>query len=199
MPDLVNIDGARRHIKDLMNPCGVFQDGGRIREYDSRSSPAFSAKLLPEFTKRQSIKDMFSRKPVLRPTSTAKPADEPSNLAIQSSKNEADYSNASASFSAQVDTGTPSISSQATMTSKATASPVGSPERKRPASAISGTRFLKRQKSGINAPAAFDSSRGQQSLKGFFRSTASDTNRTTASEAHESTKGQRDSSIAGTC
>lgn len=199
MPDLVNIDGARRHIKDLMNPCGTFQDGDRIREYESRSSPAFSAKLLPEFTKRQNIKDMFSRKPTLRPTASAIPADEPSNLVIKSSQTETDHRNAGASFAAQADTGTSAISSQATISSKATTSPVGSPKRKRPASDTSVATSLKRQKSSSNTPAVSNANKGQQSLKGFFRSTAPDSDKTTKSEAHESTKGQGEGSIAGKC
>ncbi|CAN8100106.1 unnamed protein product [Discula destructiva] len=54
-----------RCITDIMNPVGMFQHGQRLREWDVKDLLPQSAKLLNEFDRRRSIKDMFSKKPAL--------------------------------------------------------------------------------------------------------------------------------------
>lgn len=49
-------------ILDIMNPPGVFSNGVRQQEWKLQNVPAFSAKRMPEFDKRRSIKSMFSNK-----------------------------------------------------------------------------------------------------------------------------------------
>lgn len=44
-----------------MNPPTMFVNGQRMRDHSARDLPPFSAKLMPEFDKRRSIKDMFKR------------------------------------------------------------------------------------------------------------------------------------------
>ncbi|KAJ5594451.1 Endonuclease/exonuclease/phosphatase [Penicillium hispanicum] len=63
--DQVPHGGSTVHIRDLMNPRGMFQDGERQQEYSSQYILRESGRLLPEFDvqKRRSIKDMFARKP----------------------------------------------------------------------------------------------------------------------------------------
>ena len=50
-----------------MNPIGTFKNGQRLREFHSKDHLALSAKLLPEFDKRRSIKDMFERQNLTTP------------------------------------------------------------------------------------------------------------------------------------
>lgn len=44
-----------------MNPPGIFQGGQRLRTITIKDSLPFSGKLMPEFDRRRSIKDMFRR------------------------------------------------------------------------------------------------------------------------------------------
>jgi len=55
-------NGEKAHILDLMNPDGMFRDGQRLREWSSKDLLPLSAKLIPEFDRRRSIKDMFMKK-----------------------------------------------------------------------------------------------------------------------------------------
>ncbi|KAA8645452.1 DNA-(apurinic or apyrimidinic site) lyase APN2 [Aspergillus tanneri] len=61
--DFVPYNGNQVNICDLMNPSGVFRDGERQVEYTPKFLLPLSGRLIPEFDKRRSIKDMFSRKP----------------------------------------------------------------------------------------------------------------------------------------
>jgi AP endonuclease-2 len=63
--DHVEFGGAETNIKDIMNPKGMFQDGKRLREWSLQDLLPTSAKLIPEFNKRRSIRDMFTKKPSL--------------------------------------------------------------------------------------------------------------------------------------
>ncbi|KAJ5110931.1 hypothetical protein N7532_001466 [Penicillium argentinense] len=61
--DRVSLGGEEVHIRDLVNPPGLFRNGERQHEYTSRLILTSSGRLLPEFDvdRRRSIKDMFSR------------------------------------------------------------------------------------------------------------------------------------------
>ncbi|RAO72842.1 uncharacterized protein BHQ10_008854 [Talaromyces amestolkiae] len=59
----VFLNGNEVDIKDIVNPPGVFENGIRKREYSAKDQLALSGRLIPEFTQRRSIKDMFTRKP----------------------------------------------------------------------------------------------------------------------------------------
>ncbi|OKL63524.1 hypothetical protein UA08_01942 [Talaromyces atroroseus] len=61
--DNVFIDGAENDIHDIVNPPGAFANGKRQREYSTKDLLPLSGRLIPEFDRRQNIKDMFSRKP----------------------------------------------------------------------------------------------------------------------------------------
>ncbi|KAK5111907.1 hypothetical protein LTR62_004639 [Meristemomyces frigidus] len=56
----IEADGVNVAMMDLMSPPGVFVDGVRQREWRVTEVPAFSAKRMPEFDKRRSIKSMFT-------------------------------------------------------------------------------------------------------------------------------------------
>jgi AP endonuclease-2 len=61
MRSRVIVNNTETHILDLMNPIGTFKNGQRLREPDAKDLLPLSAKLLPEFDRRRSIKDMFRR------------------------------------------------------------------------------------------------------------------------------------------
>ncbi|RAL68352.1 hypothetical protein DID88_007083 [Monilinia fructigena] len=63
----VKLDGVEVDIRDLMSK-DMFKNGVRVREWSMKDLLPTSAKLIPEFDRRQSIRDMFTRKPA---TSTA--------------------------------------------------------------------------------------------------------------------------------
>lgn len=63
--DKVIVDGDTRHILDLLNPPGMFENGIRKHEWSSKNLLPTSGKLVQEFDKRRSIRDMFTQKPSL--------------------------------------------------------------------------------------------------------------------------------------
>lgn len=65
----IELDGERRALLDLVNPAGVFVGGERKRELPP--PPKMSARLIPQFSGRRSIKDMFQRKTVAKVVSMA--------------------------------------------------------------------------------------------------------------------------------
>lgn len=58
----VMINGDEVHLLDIMNPPGMFFLGNRQREYSTKDILQLSGKLIPEFDRRRSIREMFSRK-----------------------------------------------------------------------------------------------------------------------------------------
>ncbi|KAL3472663.1 DNA lyase Apn2 [Aspergillus californicus] len=57
----ITLNGDQINLLDYMNPPGVFQNGKRQQNYSSRFLLSLSGRLIPEFDKRRSIKDMFMR------------------------------------------------------------------------------------------------------------------------------------------
>ncbi|ROW07184.1 hypothetical protein VPNG_07389 [Cytospora leucostoma] len=60
--DCIKMDSRNVYTADLMNPEGMFKDGKRLRDWSARDMLPQSAKLLTEFDRRRSIKDMFAKK-----------------------------------------------------------------------------------------------------------------------------------------
>lgn len=171
MKDEVEVDGGKQDLLDVMNPLGCFQDGRRLKEYSIKDVPAFSGKLMPEFDKRRTIKDMFSKKPSLTPSAS---------LEVSSTFEAASALTGTASTtttttkaitppptSAPISDSPFSISSQVT-TATSTASPA-KPATKRSASDAQSSRSSKRAKNTTSKAAASAPTQGQQSLKGFFK------------------------------
>ncbi|KAL1959621.1 hypothetical protein VTO42DRAFT_1656 [Malbranchea cinnamomea] len=61
--DRVLLDDKEFNLLDIMNPPGTFENGKRICEYSPKNLLPSSGRLLPEFTNRQSIREMFFRQP----------------------------------------------------------------------------------------------------------------------------------------
>ncbi|KAK2598083.1 Class II abasic (AP) endonuclease [Conoideocrella luteorostrata] len=71
---------AQASLLDLMNPPGMFEHGQHVRELGPRDVLPLSARLIPAFDGRQSIRDMFSKKARARPIRDA-PSAEPTTHA----------------------------------------------------------------------------------------------------------------------
>lgn len=63
LADRVKQGGEEYSIEGLMNPESMFEKGERLREWSTKDLLPQSAKLLTEFDRRRSIKDMFTKKP----------------------------------------------------------------------------------------------------------------------------------------
>lgn len=154
--DIVEYNGEKVHMVDLMNAPGIFKSGVRLREYSpAQDLRSLSGRLLPEFDKRRSIKDMFSK---ARAPSKAPP------LPLQASP---DLRAASAGRSnPAVVPYAPNTANGSTADQKIS---LNAPEKRRVSDAPLASSA---KKSKINA-AAFSQTRsssgkGQQSLRGFF-------------------------------
>ncbi|KAI4156533.1 MAG: hypothetical protein LQ340_000202 [Diploschistes diacapsis] len=155
--DIIQHNGVPTHIKDLTNPPGTFVQGQRLREYSTKDQLTLSGRLLPEFNRRRNIRDMFSRKPsLLEAESIDETAQVPSESAIETAK---------VSNDDKADKTDDNFHSQPH---------AASPQRgiKRRGSEKVLDAFSKKSKPHS---ASTDASlrKGQQSLKGFFKPTAS--------------------------
>ena len=153
-----------------MNPPGMFLNGKRLREYSVTNDPLpLSGKLIPEFFGRRNIRDMFARKPFVQQSqSTNYTTTEIEE--IQAGKTSNGGATTVPPFPSTTTAEVPPPSKPGTPTSS---SPVAS--KKRPMVEVSSNKPLKRAKSGSSASAPQAASRGQQSLKGFFKPKASST------------------------
>lgn len=159
--DVVSIEGddgqSEVSLLDIMNPPGVFNNGTRHKEWNVKELPPFSARLMPEFYQRRSIKDMFKK-----PTAPATPATTASSLNSQTGS-------ASASNPLNTTNTSSALDEKANSSStKVATSP--SPERKRKASETSITQSSKKQKPAPTSSSKVAPVKGQKSLKGFFQS-----------------------------
>jgi len=176
--DTVSINGAKTSILDVMNPEGMFKDGQRLREWTNKDLLPTSAKLIPEFDKRRSIRDMFFKKPA-QPSKGEPSTSKPSSQAMLASADAT--SNTSTTTLAEPSESAPQtqLSSQAsiTPTPSITASPQQHIVPKRQAEVLTtSNRPQKKSKSASSRERSAKAGPGlaQRSLKGFFKPKASD-------------------------
>ena len=154
-----------------MNPYGLFEAGRRVREVTLKDSPALSAKLMPEFDKRQNIKEMFNRKPSLKPSSSTRVLDSidqhdtdesiiPLAQTAEAAINDTPMSSQGTAMSSQLST----VSKYGDSSRQITSS-----DRKRAVPASNNSMSQKRIKSGAGTSSVNAAVKGQQSLKGFFK------------------------------
>ncbi|KAI1176395.1 DNA lyase [Nemania sp. FL0916] len=155
--DKVKIDEKEVFIRDIMNPSGVFQNGKRLREWSTKDLLPLSAKLIPEFDRRQNIKDMFFKKPA-----TLKTIPTLSQETSSSQVNDSDTAIASSSPIGTVNSGSPSNRSAAPSPVK----PASSGLKRTPSTVASSSKPQKKARSG---PSKEPSSKGQSSLMGFLK------------------------------
>jgi AP endonuclease-2 len=160
--DMVRVDGELKHIKDLMNPAGMFMEGERKEEWSAKHLLPMSGKLIPEFDRRRSIKDMFSRKPSL-PVGKSNVAEADSSLFVPQQPSLLP----SPSFTSNDQDGdTLSAVTSTTSTYGASASPTRTIPQKRGQKSTGKSTPAKKSKT--NSKSAGATTGGQKSLKGFF-------------------------------
>jgi AP endonuclease-2 len=184
----VEIDGKEVHMKDLMS-SGMFKDGLKQRSWTAKDLLPMSAKLIPEFDRRRSIKEMFARKSSaskFESFASMKDADSESALAWQD-----DGSNEVAGAASSIPSGVAATQEDSTQqdirsstasgtqaisaiaNSQAVRSPSKSLKRS-PATAPLNARPQKRGRNGpTKASVTGQAVKGQSSLKGFFKPAAS--------------------------
>ncbi|KLU91785.1 DNA-(apurinic or apyrimidinic site) lyase 2 [Magnaporthiopsis poae ATCC 64411] len=151
--DVVKVQEKDVHIADVMNPEGMFRDGERLRDWSTKDLLPLSARLLPDFDRRQSIRDMFSRTPSLSTATSAEPRSHPAQPGEP-----AQAPDQSAGLCTQTSTHeTTPPSSQPSL------------QKRPPVAHTSSSRPQKKAKSTAGqAPDKSSTSRSQMSLRGFF-------------------------------
>jgi AP endonuclease-2 len=151
--DKVPLDGAEVDIHDIVNPTGMFQHGQRQREYSTKDLLLLSGRMIPEFDRRRNIKDMLFRKSSFVGSST------PSTLP-KGSRQSSSVATASAIHDGV------SLSKNATNDSVTErgleARPASIPKRPQKEDNIAPPPAKRSKSAGA-------STKGQQSLKGFFK------------------------------
>ncbi|KAL7621573.1 Class II abasic (AP) endonuclease [Parahypoxylon ruwenzoriense] len=159
LKDIVEIDGKEVHTRDIMNPPGVFEDGVRLRDWTVKDLLPMSAKLIPEFDRRRSIKDMFFKKPAAAKPKPATPVDEsPASPSRDPIKTDPTTDEGS------IELPPSQLESVISMPSPAKATPGGL--KRTPSGTVSTSRPQKKTKASLSRES---SSKGQSSLKGFFK------------------------------
>ena len=159
--DWVEFGGELKHIKDLMNPAGMFEAGERKMDWSTKNLLPMSGKLIPEFDRRRNIKDMFTRK-------TSLPVNKSSTAAVDSSlfSSRPPSLLPSPSYSNNQDVDPSSGVEPAVLTQSISTNPINKVSQKR--SQILEGRKTQTKKSRTSSKSAGPSGNAQQSLKGFF-------------------------------
>ena len=164
MKDVIAINGVKHDLRDVMNPPEMFLGGKRQREYSTTSDLLpLSGKLIPEFFGRRNIRDMFTRKPSL-------PQYQINGIPGQDV--EASGITAASQRSPTIKLPSPTDGIAERPSNSIITVPKSSPSRvgrKRSASATTGSKLIKREKSGSSTATLPVTRKGQQSLKGFFK------------------------------
>ncbi|KAF2804488.1 DNase I-like protein [Mytilinidion resinicola] len=164
----VDLRGKEIDLRDIMNPPGMFQDGKRLREWSTKDLTAFSGRLLPEFSNRRNIRDMFARKPsVATSKSNAERPTASSSIVINEEMNETQESEHPSEETSQEDSTRQSLPPPST--GESTTSSVSLSSNKRSSSNPQSAKPLKKLKSSGATSKSPAPSKGQQSLRGFFK------------------------------
>lgn len=174
--DVVTFESKEVPILDLVNPPGVVEKGLRKREVGQKDLLALSAKLIPEFDRRQNIRDMFTKKaPAPAPSSTPTPTpisaaftepgvanDPPVQSTVSSGPDLEDRRKSAAEDGSNSDS---HLNTDQVLSPMKTAAP----KRSRPIATSS--KFTKRPKLSAQTSHSPKSKapQGQQTLRGFFK------------------------------
>ena len=165
--DQVTLSQGKVHFLDLMNPAGMFVEGQRQRTYSTKDILPLSGRLIPEFDGRRNIRDMFARNPsTIISTAIAPPIPSPTE-AVSSFNTATTMSTKSKPDTKAVLLANDKIQPTGAKNTTETTS------RKRAATDLPASRSLKRSQSGSTAATP---TKGQQSLKGFFKPEATTRN-----------------------
>lgn len=160
LSDVVQADGKDVHLKDLLNPKGMFQDGQRIREWTAKDLLPLSAKLIPEFDRRRNIKDMFFKKPASthKPSATPSTGEASTRNTIVSKPPSSPVGEKDMLQSSQPDSSNPAASP---------AKRLAGGLKRTPSATSASSRPQKKAKTASGKEAAMG--KGQSSLMGFFK------------------------------
>jgi AP endonuclease-2 len=171
--DTVTFHGNKVRIEDIMNPAGMFKDGVRQQEWSAKDLLPTSAKLIPEFDRRRSIRDMFSKKAAPSKTvSKSAPTDRQVNqstVVATAGKAHNDKAQSDSSFSASQSSSQTTAVSNTTSGNNTSASLQKQPPAKRQAESSTPSRPQKKGKVALNRESSANSGFAQSSLKGFFK------------------------------
>ncbi|KAG5664314.1 hypothetical protein KAF25_008048 [Fusarium avenaceum] len=168
--DKVTVGDEERALMEMVNPPDMFQGEGRLRDWSTKDLLPLSAKLIPEFDRRRSIRDMFTKK-----ATPAVPPPESTNMDTPAESSTNGNSSTQASTSKSDETSW----SQASTTSTSRLSETVSPAKpstsqlniKRTVPAADTTsRSFKRSKPSTSASVnKSKAATGQRTLQGFFK------------------------------
>lgn len=164
LADVVKIDGAEVHLRDLLNPEGIFKGGQRMRDWNAKDLLPLSAKLIPDFDRRRSIKDMFSKKPAPKPTVPAIPENSEGLTTAAGSSGPSPSPMFEGSTPSSSQNGPPALA--VSTNSPAVKSTVGSLKRTQ-STAPPSARPPKKSKAAPQKEPSL--AKGQSSLMGFFK------------------------------
>ena len=163
MKEKVIIDGKEYDFRDVMNPPGMFLHGKRQRQYSAATDPRqLSGRLIPEFSGRRNIRDMFSR-------NSSAPKAQCSKIAKVGEESEGRPDSEISVLDPQ--SPTTSGPSQTLISNKSLESVPSppAPARKRNAPQDTVGKSVKRAKSTPASSTPLANARGQRSLRGFFK------------------------------
>jgi AP endonuclease 2 len=186
--DIVKVDANDVDIKDIMNPPGVFQDGRRLRDWTIKDLLPMSAKLIPEFDRRQSIKDMFFKKPAAKGASVPTLTKQASSASVSKEQTDPDPSSVTEPNDPLTYQSESIISAQSPAKSAAGL-------KRTPSSVGANSRPQKKSKGALAKEA---SGKGQSSLTGFFKPKATETPRKISEIEQEDDEGLPASGVDGT-
>lgn len=173
LKDVVDHNDETVHVRDIMNPPGMFKGGKRLRDWSQKDLLPLSGKLIPEFDRRRTIRDMFSRTPAISGqslrnnhgiamlgTAGAKSNDIHNTANASSPQRRLEHTTEASSPAAIEE----SVSSRKRLNSPTIPS-------KRNNDTASDIDDCKRKKSLVRSPSATKrhASNGQSTLKGFFK------------------------------
>lgn len=161
LKDTVLVDGIEKHILDMVNPSGVFDQGVRKQEWSTKFLLPMSGKLIQEFDKRQSIRDMFTRTPSLPKSKSVVDVNATNGFTMLPPQTSAAAVPTTPTLSQDDDASSVSTSISNTPGTAKTANG------KRPAKPSESVTSAKRTKTAQQGKPILPG-KGQQSLKGFF-------------------------------
>jgi AP endonuclease 2 len=171
--DAVDRGGEKMHLLDLMNPEGMFRNGKRIRDWTPKDLLPMSARLIPEFDRRRSIRDMFMKKPATKQP-TANTTESPD--ATENSAPNTPLDSTIETRRPLLQESTPKLPSEISITAPA-APPIEDPLKaksqmsaKRPADKPSSPRrTLKKSRTSESQVSKTNGGKSQTSLASFFK------------------------------
>lgn len=175
--DTVSRDGEPIHITDIMNPEGMFKNGERLREWMPKDLLPMSAKLIPEFDKRQNIRDMFFKKATPAVKQNSPPVASGSGEDIFFEEEDAFRVSGTDALGQSTSVSASQVSTDISFPSslQSTQSPRKPSLPKRPAESPGSTnRSQKKSKATLSKDSSAKSGPAQSNLMGFFKPKATD-------------------------